>query len=359
MTLRILMTLDAVGGVWRYSMDLCHALQSLGHKVIFAGLGPPPSAAQRQEAEAIGTLIWGTAPLDWMARDERALDGVGPWLQALASQHHVNLMHLNLPSQALGTVGRVPRVVVTHSCLATWFDAVKGCPVPERLGWQAELTRLGLRAADVAVAPSCAHAEATAKVLGVDGIITVPNGSRVPPRPHMQTIGQIVSAGRWWDDGKNGIVLDEAAGLMRQSVMMIGACTGPDGQSFVAKHARAVGPLPYDQTQMQIAQASVFVSPSRYEPFGLAALEAARASRPLLLADIPVYREIWEGAASFFDPMDPAALAAKVDWLISDTAACDALGAAAMLRSLDYSTIGQARQMQTLYERALTRVGAV
>lgn len=359
MTLRILMTLDAVGGVWRYSMDLCHALHSLGHKIIFAGLGPPPSAAQRQEAEAIGTLVWGTAPLDWMARDERALDGVGPWLQALATQYCVDLMHLNLPSQALGTAGSVPRVVVTHSCLATWFDAVTGCPVPERLGWQAELTRMGLRAADVAVAPSRAHAEATAKVLGVNGLMTVHNASRVPPRPHTQSIGPIIAAARWWDEGKNGSVLDKAAGLMRQPVVMIGASTGPDGQRFVAKHARAVGPLPYDQTQAQIAQASVFVSPSRYEPFGLAALEAARASRPLLLADIPVYREIWEGAATFFDPMDPADLAAKADWLISDTAACEALGAEAMLRSLEYSTVRQAREMQTLYKRALFQVAAV
>lgn len=355
MTLRILMTLDAVGGIWRYGMDLCHALQSLGHTIIFAGLGPPPSAAQRQEAEAIGTLIWGTAPLDWMARDAGALASVGPWLQALAAQYRVDLMHLNQPSQALGTVGRVPRVVVTHSCLATWFDAVTGSPAPERLGWQTELTRMGLRAADVAVAPSRAHADATAKVLGVDGIVTVPNGSRVPPRPHMQTIGQVVSAGRWWDEGKNGIVLDQAAGLMRQSVMMIGSCTGPEGQSFVAKHAQAVGPLPFDQTQAQIAQASVFVSPSRYEPFGLAVLEAARASRPLLLADIPVYREIWEGAAKFFDPMNPQDLADKADALASDAYACEAMGAASMLRSLDYSTSKQARLMQSLYDKALSR----
>jgi len=355
MTLRILMTLDAVGGIWRYSMDLGAALHALGHSLVFAGLGPPPSRAQRQEAEAIGTLIWGTAPLDWMAQDARALDSVGPWLQALAARHRVDLMHLNLPSQALGTAGSVPRVVVTHSCVATWFDAVAGGPVPPGLEWQADLTRMGLRAADVAVAPSRAHAKATAKVLGVNGVIAVPNGSRVPPRPHMQSIGQIVSAGRWWDKGKNGAVLDEAAGLMGQSVMMIGACTGPEGQGFVAHHARAVGRLPYDQTQRLIAQARVFISPSRYEPFGLAALEAARASRPLLLADIPVYREIWERAARFFDPMDPEDLAAKADALISDAAACEAMGAASMLRSLDYSTRKQACHMLSLYDKALSR----
>lgn len=355
MTLRILMTLDAVGGVWRYGMDLAHALHGLGHQIVFAGLGPPPSAAQRQEAEAVGSLTWGTAPLDWMARNERDLRDVGPWLQALAARYRVDLMHLNLPSHALGTAGGVPRVVVTHSCLATWFHTVAGCPVPERLAWQAQLTRMGLNAADVAIAPSRAHAAVTEKVLGVKGLVTVPNASSVCPRPHTHSIGQIVAAARWWDEGKNGRVLDKAAALMRQPVMMIGACTGPEGQSFVAEHAQVTGPLPHHQAQLHIGQASVFVSPSRYEPFGLAALEAARASRPLLLADIPVYREIWEGAATFFDPMDAADLAAKADWLISDAAACAKMGAAAMLRSLDYSTIGQARLMQTLYHKALTR----
>lgn len=355
MTLRILMTLDAVGGVWRYGIDLAHALHAKGHDVVFAGLGLPPSAAQRQEAEAVGTLTWGTAPLDWMACDERELCDIGPWLQALAARYRVDLMHLNLPSQALGTAGGVPRVVVTHSCLATWFHTVAGCPVPERLAWQAELTRMGLNAADVAIAPSRAHAAITSQVLGAERLMTVHNASSVSPRPHTHSIGQIVAAARWWDKGKNGSVLDKAAGLMRQPVMMIGACTGPDGQSFVARHAKATGHLPYDETQMHIGQASVFVSPSRYEPFGLAALEAARVSRPLLLADIPVYREIWEGAATFFDPMDAADLAAKADWLISDAAACEEMGAAAMLRSLDYSTVRQARLMETYYHKALSR----
>lgn len=355
MTLRILMTLDSVGGVWRYGIDLAQALHALGHEIVLAGLGPPPSVAQRQEAEAIGTLTWGTAPLDWMARSESELRDVGPWLQALAARYRVDLMHLNLPSQALGTAGSVPRVVVTHSCLATWFHTVACCPVPERLAWQAGLTRMGLNTADVAIGPSRAHAAITAEALGVTGLSMVPNASSVCPRPHSQSVGQIVAAARWWDEGKNGRVLDKAAGLMRQPVMMIGACTGPDGQEFVAHHARVTGPLPHDQTQMHIGQAGVFVSPSRYEPFGLAALEAARASRPLLLADIPVYREIWEGAATFFDPLDAADLAAKADWLISDAAACEEMGAAAMLRSLNYSTVRQARRMETLYHKALTR----
>ncbi|MDB5561589.1 MAG: glycosyl transferase group 1, partial [Hyphomicrobiales bacterium] len=64
---RMVMTLDAVGGVWRYAIDLGRALAETGVDMVFVGLGPEPSSAQRQEAELVGELIWLDAPLDWMA----------------------------------------------------------------------------------------------------------------------------------------------------------------------------------------------------------------------------------------------------------------------------------------------------
>ena len=38
---------------------------------------------------------------------------------------------------------------------------------------------------------------------------------------------------------------------------------------------------------------------ARYEPFGLAVLEAAQAGMRLVLSDIPSFRELWDGAATF------------------------------------------------------------
>ena len=48
---RVLMTVDAVGGVWRYALDLAGALAAQGCAIFLAGLGPEPSAGQRREAE--------------------------------------------------------------------------------------------------------------------------------------------------------------------------------------------------------------------------------------------------------------------------------------------------------------------
>ena len=50
---RLLMTLDAVGGVWRYALDLGRGLRARDHEVIFVGFGPRPTEAQREEAEAV------------------------------------------------------------------------------------------------------------------------------------------------------------------------------------------------------------------------------------------------------------------------------------------------------------------
>ena len=64
--------------------------------------------------------------------------------------------------------------------------------------------------------------------------------------------------------------------------------------------------------------AGIVVSASRYEPFGLAALEGARSGAPLVLSDIATYRELWRGAALFFNPQDPDDLARCINRLARD-----------------------------------------
>jgi glycosyltransferase involved in cell wall biosynthesis len=101
-----------------------------------------------------------------------------------------------------------------------------------------------------------------------------------------------------------------------------------------------------------MAGSGIFVSPSLYEPFGLAALEAAAAGTPLVLADIPTYRELWSDAAVFFPPRDAGALAEAVNRLASSDDDRRRLGAAARRRAGRYSPARQSAAMLSAYDEA-------
>src|SRR5690606_35671602 len=133
---RVLMTLDAVGGVWRYAVSLASALRSLGIQTVLVGMGPPPSPEKVAEASRIGELVWLDAPLDWTVENEAGLDRLAGLLDRLAEEHEVDLLHLNLPTQAVGIHTTLPVVVVSHSCVVTWWEAMHDGPLPENWLWQ-------------------------------------------------------------------------------------------------------------------------------------------------------------------------------------------------------------------------------
>jgi glycosyltransferase involved in cell wall biosynthesis len=68
-----------------------------------------------------------------------------------------------------------------------------------------------------------------------------------------------------------------------------------------------------------LAARPVFVSAAKYEPFGLAVLEAAAAGCPLVLSDIPTFRELWGEVATLVDPDDDHGFAEAIEALIGDT----------------------------------------
>ena len=55
--------------------------------------------------------------------------------------------------------------------------------------------------------------------------------------------------------------------------------------------------------------ASILVFPSIYEGFGIPVLEAMAANLPMALSNMPVFRELTEDCAAYFDPLDADAMA--------------------------------------------------
>ena len=53
--MRLLMTADAVGGVWQYALELAAALDA---DVTLALLGPAPDAGQRASVRSVSRTSW-------------------------------------------------------------------------------------------------------------------------------------------------------------------------------------------------------------------------------------------------------------------------------------------------------------
>lgn len=352
--LRVLMTVDAVGGVWRYAMDLAAGLAERGGEVVFAGFGPHPSATQAREARRLGELVWFDEPLDWMCREEREHARVPRRIEGAAERLGVDLVQVNVPSQAAGLEVDVPVLAVSHSCVASWFLRVRRQPLPDALAWQQRLHRAGFDRAAAVVAPSASHAEDLLRCYGpISGLSVVHNAAGKMAFSALRE-AYAFAAARWWDAAKGGAVLDAAAAMLTRPVVMAGACAGPDGQAMTLHHARAAGPLDHAQTLAHMRRAAVFVSPSLYEPFGLAALEAARCGAALVLADSPTYRELWDGVAAFAAPGDVDGFARAIARLISEPVLRERQACRALERSRDFLPRRQAAAMASLYERLVS-----
>jgi glycogen(starch) synthase len=352
---RILMTTDTVGGVWTYALELARGLAGTDVETTLAILGPAPSAAQLNDARnVLGLTIIETGfPLDWSAGvDATEIEQSAAGLAELASNIRADAVHLNSPIFASGARFPVPVVGVCHSCLATWWRAVMGdAPLPAEFAWRDELLNLGYQRCQALVAPSVAFATATGAAHRLaEKPIVVHNGRDThyrPPSPEPAT--SIFTSGRLWDSGKNARTLDQAASLLNAPIYAAGPLAGPDGQMTRFNHLRALGKLTDHQIAERLASRPIFVSVSRYEPFGLAVLEAARAGCALVLSDIPTFRELWRDAASFVPAEEPAAIAAALQDLLEQPDRRRQQGMEAAKQAAVYSVARMTARMLAIY----------
>jgi len=64
---------------------------------------------------------------------------------------------------------------------------------------------------------------------------------------------------------------------------------------------------------------SLFVFPSVYEGFGIPILEAMAAKRPMVVSDIPVFKEITQGKGAYFSHEDSESIARSIDEVFSSS----------------------------------------
>lgn len=79
-----------------------------------------------------------------------------------------------------------------------------------------------------------------------------------------------------------------------------------------ATNVRFMGHVSDETLSEEYANARLFVMPSLYEGFGIPPLESLRHGCPILISDIPVFHEIFEDSATYFDPHSASDLANKI-----------------------------------------------
>jgi len=365
--MHILVTADTLGGVWTYTRELVTGLVHRGIRVTLVSFGDVPHSSET-------VWMWGLKDLDyrptafrleWMQGCHADLQASSDYLRGVVEETRPDLLHLNqffygaLPCE-------VPRLVVAHSDVVGWWQAVHGCDPPdsEWIRSYRELVCRGLEQADAVAAPTQWMAGEIHRNYLKPKQTTVINNGRSPEifHPNLTRRKQVMSIGRLWDKGKNAALLCECP--LSAPVVIAGSGVDPDSGSnlFHSFERKGIEIRPH-QDQETLAQslgrAAVYAATSRYEPFGLAPVEAALSGCAIVASDIPPFRELWEGAALFFRDNDPESLRATLEWVLEDPDRPRKYGDAALKRA---SERFHARRMVEAYlalYQALVPMGVV
>jgi glycogen(starch) synthase len=349
----ILMTADTVGGVWTYAIELSRGLSNRGVRVSLATMGAHLSEMQRRQARICGVDIYeSTFKLEWMDRPWEEVDAAGEWLLDLENRLQPDLIHLN--NFAHGDLPwNAPVVLVAHSCVYSWWNAVHGGPPPREWDEYHRRVTSGLQAADVVVAVSRTMLRELEQWYGFSGAqCAIYNGHQTRMYSPGSKEPFVLSTGRIWDAAKNMTALDSAAELIRCPVYVAGEIQHPEGGRSPMRNANPIGYLGQEELRQWFSRAGIYALPALYEPFGLSVLEAALSGCALVLGDIPSLREIWGDAALFVPPFDHEALAIAVNSLIVRPATREDLARRARARALNFTTDRMVQGYLGIYPQA-------
>jgi glycosyltransferase involved in cell wall biosynthesis len=333
------MTTDTLGGVFTYAVELIRALEPHGVQTVLATLGRPLTAAQRRQLRTCNLLGLheSSYALEWMPDPWFDVHASGDWLRDIAARVEPDCIHFNHYAHA-GLRWDVPTLVVAHSCVWSWWQAVHGSsPGPDFERYHTTV-REGVHGATRVVAPSTAMLANVIRDYGLPTHATlIPNGIDLDQFTPRSKLPYVLAAGRLWDESKNIRALEQIASTLSWPVYIAGEAFAPRGLAAAGAQpktaCRPVGALDRPTLARCLARAAIYALPARYEPFGLSVLEAAASGCALVLGAIPSLLENWHGAACFVDPNDTHALRTTLERLIANEAERNHWAARARQRS--------------------------
>ncbi len=321
--MRVLLTADTVGGVWRFAQELTSGLLEAGDAVALVSFGREPSAPQQVECKRL-RAFWGESffyvscdsPLEWMRENNRAFGDSAAVLARVSREFEAELLHANQFCFGAARLG-IPTVVTAHSDVLSWARCCRGAELEdsEWLARYCALVQRGLDAADVVTAPTAWMMQALGEGFRLPPEqLTIPNGRSIAARAAGERKLRAVTAGRVWDEAKDVAVLEMVRSPMPLMVVGEQECDGV--RAGVPKGVELHGALGEQAILQLFANSALYVCTSKYEPFGLAPLEAALCGCAIVAREIESMREVWENAALYF--RDAAELSAVLKRLYED-----------------------------------------
>ena len=319
--MHVLITSDAVGGVWSYTQELVTGLARAGHRITLVSFGKLPAPHQTEWMQTVWGLDYRPTEyrLEWMEVAERDIEESRRYLQLLIEEVQPDVLHLS--QYCYGDIPvDVPKIVVAHSDVVSWWVAVHGTE-PDDTPWirryRQHVTN-GLHGADVVVAPSRWMLDAVATHYFPPHHGAVIHNGRTPALFDSEIPKEdfVLGVGRIWDAAKNVQVLLKAPQDARVCVVGWEQEPGREGKEALLsgrENVELLGPKSQAELRELYSKAAVYAATSRYEPFGLSALEAALSRCALVMNDNPVFHELWGDAAIYFRKDDPDDLARAVE----------------------------------------------
>ena len=327
--MHVLVTADAVGGVWTYARELVTGLSRRGIQVTLVSFGNIPSMSQVEWLDGLrGVEFHPTAfKLEWMQDAEADIEASKEYLLRVIDEAQPDLLHLN--QFCFGSLDvSIPKLVVAHSDVVSWWVNVKGAepPADRWTNWYRDLVSSGLANATMVVAPSRWMMECVETFYGKPKQSNVIYNGRTPTlfNPYVSKQPGVLSVGRLWDGGKQAALLTQVNTTI--PVYIAGTEEHADESFRTAEtalggsHPRLFlkGPQTEGQLRQLFGRASIYAATSRYEPFGLAPVEAAMSRCALICNEIPTFHELWGNAAIYFRYNDAASLQDAIEQLHSD-----------------------------------------
>lgn len=154
----------------------------------------------------------------------------------------------------------------------------------------------------------------------------------------VEAMAQIHAAG----DGRHLVIIGNDSGGRPALQDLI-------GRLGLAGQVHLLSGLTDGEVRCAYASCGLFVFPSTYEGFGIPILEAMAAAKPMVLSDLPVFREITQGSGAYFQPTSVHDMAKAILAMLSDNAEQRRVVEYGARRLEDFSYRQLARQVKALY----------